>query len=119
MTLRRVLAGLIGLPLALLIVLFAVANRQDVTVSFDPFATDAPALSVALPLFAVILISVMGGVVLGGVSAWAKQGKWRKEARRRRVETARLEAETETARREAAVARNMALPAPTSARRAA
>ncbi|GLK67650.1 LapA family protein [Hansschlegelia plantiphila] len=111
MTLRRLLGGLIGVPLAIVIVLFAVANRQDVVVGFDPFAPDAPALSVTLPLFAVILVSLMAGVVVGGVASWLRQGKWRKEAKRRRVETSRLEAEKEAARREVASAR-VALPAP-------
>jgi uncharacterized integral membrane protein len=111
MTLRKILSVLIGLPLALLLVLFAVANRQSVTVGFDPFSPEAPALSVSLPLFAIILISVMGGVLVGGVASWMRQSKWRREAKVRRAEVSRLEAETETARREAAAAR-MALPAP-------
>jgi uncharacterized integral membrane protein len=116
MTFRRFLGGLIGVPLAIVIVLFAVANRQYVVVGFDPFAPKAPALSVSLPLFAVILVSLMAGVVVGGVASWAGQRRWRKEAKRRRVETTRLEAERESARREAAVARNaLALPAPRQA----
>jgi uncharacterized integral membrane protein len=116
MTFRRFISGLIGIPLAIVIVLFAVANRQDVVVGFDPFAPEAPALSVTLPLFAVILVSLMAGVVVGGVASWAGQRRWRKEAKRRRVETARLEAEREVARRDAAAARNaLALPAPRQA----
>jgi uncharacterized integral membrane protein len=110
---RRILGGLIGIPLAILIVLFAVANRQSVVVGFDPFAPEAPAFSVSLPLFAVILIALMAGVLVGGVASWAGQRKWRKEAKRRRVETARLEREKEAAVRDAAVARHaVALPAP-------
>lgn len=118
MRFRRFLAGLVGIPLALFIILFAVANRQSVTVGFDPFAPTTPAFSVSLPLFAVVLLSLMLGVLIGGVAAWARQGKWRKEAKRRRVQTERLEAETETARREAAMARRQAsaaLPAPRQA----
>jgi uncharacterized integral membrane protein len=117
MTARSVLTVLVGLPLALFIVLFAVANRQGVTLAFDPFAPETPALSVTLPLFAVVLLSVMLGVVVGGAASWAKQGKWRKEARRRRQQVEALEAETEQARREAAAARRSAgaLPAPSRA----
>jgi uncharacterized integral membrane protein len=117
MTFRRFLAGLIGIPLALFIILFAVANRQSVTIGFDPFAPTAPAFSFDLPLYAVVLLSLMLGVAVGGVASWARQGKWRKEAKRRRVQTERLEAETEQARREAATARRgvTALPAPQKA----
>lgn len=117
MTGRGLFSILVGLPLALFIVLFAVANRQGVTLAFDPFAPDTPALSVTLPLFAVVLISVMIGVLVGGAASWLRQGKWRKEARRRREQVDALEAETEQARREAAAARRAvsALPAPSRA----
>lgn len=113
MSLKRLLTGLIGIPLALFLILFAVANRQSVVIGFDPFAPDAPAFSVTLPLFAVILIAVMLGVVVGGVASWLRQGKWRREAKVKRAEVSRLETETERARRDAANARNaLALPAP-------
>ena len=120
MRFRRFLAGLIGIPLALLIILFAVANRQNVTIGFDPFAPTTPAVSIELPLFAVVMLSLMIGVIVGGVASWMRQGKWRKETRRRRIEAERMEAETETARREAAAARRQAsaaaaLPAPQKA----
>ncbi|WP_020181446.1 LapA family protein [Methylopila sp. M107] len=120
MRFRRFLSAVIGIPLALAFVLFAVANRQPVTLGFDPFSPEAPALSLSLPLFAVILLSLMIGVVVGGAASWARQGKWRKEAKRRRQEVDRLEAETEAARREAAAARRSvaALPAPSSQRAA-
>ena len=42
--LRRIIAALILVPLAIVLIAFAVANRQDVTVSFDPFSSVAPAL---------------------------------------------------------------------------
>ncbi|WP_020186702.1 LapA family protein [Methylopila sp. 73B] len=114
MTLRRLLTGLIGVPLFLILVLFAVANRQSVVVGFDPFSPEAPVLAApGLPLFAVILAAVMLGVVIGGSASWFRQGKWRKEAKTRRAEVSKLEAETERAHREAAAARQaLALPAP-------
>ncbi len=121
MRFRKFLAALVGLPLALAFVLFAVANRQSVTLGFDPFSPEAPALSLSLPLFAVVLISLMIGVAVGGCAAWLRQGKHRKVAKRRRQEIDRLETEIETARREAAAARRSsaaALPAPTSQRAA-
>lgn len=116
MSLKRLITGLVGIPLALLLILFAVANRQSVVIGFDPFSPETPALSVTLPLFAVILLAVMLGVVVGGVSSWMRQGKWRKEAKVKRAEVSRLETETEKARRDAANARNaLALPAPQKA----
>jgi uncharacterized membrane protein YciS (DUF1049 family) len=80
--LRRIVAAIILIPLAIIIVAFAVANRHQVTISFDPFAADEPAASVTLPLFALVIILLIFGVLLGGLATWLGQGKWRGAARR-------------------------------------
>ena len=50
--LRKILSAVILVPLLVIFVAFAVANRQTVTVSFDPFSSTAqPAYAVTLPLF--------------------------------------------------------------------
>lgn len=78
---RKLAKALILIPLAIVIVSLAVANRQVVTVSLDPFDQAHPAVSVALPLYVLILLLVIAGVVIGGVAAWLRQGKWRWRAR--------------------------------------
>ncbi len=80
--LRKIVAALILVPLAIIIIAFAVANRQIVTVSLDPFSPELPAASVTLPLFALIIVLLILGVVIGGVAAWLRQSKWRRTARR-------------------------------------
>ena len=40
--LRKIVAAVVLVPLAILIIAFAVANRQNVTVSFDPFSAAEP-----------------------------------------------------------------------------
>jgi uncharacterized integral membrane protein len=80
--LRKIVAVLILVPLAVIIIAFAVANRQIVTVSLDPFSGAEPAASVTLPMFALILVLLIIGVVIGGVASWLRQGKWRGAARR-------------------------------------
>ena len=80
--LRRIGTALIVVPPAATIIAFAVANRQTVMVSFDPFSATSPAYAVTLPLFAVILAVLILGVLIGGVAAWLRQGKWRRSARR-------------------------------------
>jgi len=80
--LRKIVAALILVPLAALIVAFAVANRQNVTVSLDPFNSNEPAASVALPLFVLVIVLLIAGVVIGGIAAWLRQSKWRRTARR-------------------------------------
>ena len=80
--LRKLVAAVILVPLAIVIVAFAVANRQPITVSFDPFAAADPAASVTLPLFVTIMVALIAGVVIGGAASWLRQGKWRGAARR-------------------------------------
>ncbi|MEP9380251.1 lipopolysaccharide assembly protein LapA domain-containing protein [Aquabacter sp. CN5-332] len=81
---RRVLSLIIGIPVCVLVVALAVANRRLVTLSFNPFSPDTGALSVSVPLFAVIFAALILGVVLGGAVAWFGQGRFRREARRAR-----------------------------------
>jgi uncharacterized integral membrane protein len=92
---RRFLSALVAIPVAIVLVLFAVANRAPVVLSLDPFAPEAPALAFQLPLFVVVFLALMAGVVVGGVADWLRQGRYRQEARARRSEVRRLEAERE------------------------
>ena len=83
---RKFIAIAVLVPLAILIVMFAVANREIITVSFDPFDSVAPALAFKMPLFMLIFALVTVGVVVGGIAAWLKQHKWRMRARRAEAE---------------------------------
>jgi uncharacterized integral membrane protein len=83
---RKAIAIAILVPLAILIVMFAVANREIITVSFDPFDSAHPALAFKMPLFMLIFALVTVGVVVGGIAAWLKQHKWRARARRAEAE---------------------------------
>ncbi len=79
---RKIVTAVILVPLAILIVVFAVANRQPVTVSFDPFASTNPAYSATVPLFVLIFVILVLGVVVGGIAAWVRQSPWRRTARK-------------------------------------
>jgi len=78
---RKFLTALIVIPLALIFLVFAVANRHFVTVSFDPFNSADPALSLSLPLFALIIVIAILGVIAGGLATWFGQRRWRRAAR--------------------------------------
>ncbi|MDI4658279.1 lipopolysaccharide assembly protein LapA domain-containing protein [Xanthobacter autotrophicus] len=86
----RILSLLIGLPLSIVAVALAVANRKSVTLSLDPFSPDAPALSVTLPLFALVFAALILGVLAGGIVVWARQGRFRRAAREARRELKRV-----------------------------
>ncbi len=67
---RKLVFWLVLVPLAIVILMFAVANREIVTVSFDPFSATRPAASVSVPLFVLIFSLVILGVIIGGIAAW-------------------------------------------------
>jgi uncharacterized integral membrane protein len=93
---RKIVTGIIVVPLAIIIVAFAVANRQMVTVSFDPFSSASPAYAATLPLFVLIFILLIVGVIIGGVAAWIGQAKWRRGHRRLDDEVRQLRSEVDT-----------------------
>jgi len=74
----RYLKLLLLAPVAVVLVLLAVANRQIVTFVFDPFSRGAEASSITLPLF---------------VFAFLAQGKHRRAARSYKRECEKLSAE--------------------------
>jgi uncharacterized integral membrane protein len=92
------LKALILFPIAIIVVLLAVANRGPVTLSLDPFSREAPEVAFTVPLFAVIFGAVMLGVVLGGMGAWLAQGKHRRAERQYKREARRLRADPARAR---------------------
>src|SRR5579871_1741247 len=97
----RFLAWLIGIPLGLLLVLFAVSNREFVTVGIWPF-TDG----ISAPAFVIALVPFGLGLVLGAIFAgigtvrahWRHQGAARK-VRRMEEEMAEMRARHKEASR--------------------
>ncbi|MGQ3675956.1 lipopolysaccharide assembly protein LapA domain-containing protein [Xanthobacter sp. TB0139] len=112
----RFLSILIGLPLSIIILALAVANRRMVTVSFDPFSATDPSLAVQVPLFAVVFAALIIGVVLGGGVTWLRQSRYRREAREARREARKEEVRKAEEKREANAAAVAALSLPTPPR---
>jgi len=78
---RKFFTALVVIPIAVIFLVFAIANRRLVTVSFDPFNSTDPSVGVTLPLFLVIIVVAILGVVAGGVATWFRQRHWRRAAR--------------------------------------
>jgi uncharacterized integral membrane protein len=97
---RKLVTVLILIPLALAIVLFAVGNRGPVSLAFDPFASEPPMFTFSAPVFLVLLCALIVGVVIGGVAAWSRQGKWRSRARRLAADLKAAQAESAALRRQ-------------------
>ena len=78
---RKFFTGLVLIPLGVVFVVFAVANRHLVTVSFDPFNSTDPSIAIRMPLFVVIIAVAILGVAAGGIATWFRQRHWRRAAR--------------------------------------
>jgi uncharacterized integral membrane protein len=109
---RRIFTVIIVIPLAVILIAFAVANRQAVTVSFDPFSSTDAASAATLPLFVLIFILVILGVIAGGIAAWLGQTKWRRAARRLDAEVRALRDEVDAERHRARTVTPDARPRP-------
>jgi len=90
---RKFLNAILFIPLGLIFVVFAVANRHAITVSFDPFDSRDPSLGVTLPLFVVLIAVAIFGVVAGGAATWIAQRHWRRAARRHEADAAQARME--------------------------
>jgi uncharacterized integral membrane protein len=92
---KKILRLLVAIPSALVLITLALINRQPVTLSLDPFNTP-PALALPpLPFYVFLLGGLMLGVALGGIVTWINQGHWRRQARNRKVEARRWQAEAD------------------------
>ena len=98
--LNRLLTVVVFIPLAIVLIALAVANRAPVDFTIDPFNPGNPGLTVSLPLFVLLFAALALGLVIGSLATWFRQGRYRKAARQR-----------ETAAADTAPART-SLPAP-------
>jgi uncharacterized integral membrane protein len=101
MVIRKIISGLVLIPLALIIIAFAVMNRQTVVLSFDPFNLAAPDYTLRIPLYVLVIVLVIAGVIIGGVAAWLRQGRWRRSARYYAAEARTLRADLDRYRHQA------------------
>jgi uncharacterized integral membrane protein len=77
---KRALQFIVLVPVVVVGLALAVANRANVTVSFDPFSSDTTG-QLQAPLFVVLLLAIGFGVVLGSSATWFAQGKHRRALR--------------------------------------
>ena len=109
----RLLSWIIMVPVALAVISFSVNNRDSIAIDVWP----AP-YTVEVPVFAIVLVSILGGMVIGAIVAWFSGGKTRSRARRnaRRAKTA--EREAGTLRQQALDAESAETPAETPSQKA-
>lgn len=87
---RKAIRLIVLIPLAIILIALALANRANVLLSLDPIRPETPAASITVPLFVALLGALIVGIFIGGITAWIGQGKWRRAARSHARELAEL-----------------------------
>jgi uncharacterized integral membrane protein len=91
---NRLLLVVVVVPLAVILVALAVANRHAASFTIDPFNPGNPALTIEVPLFVLLLLAMIVGMFVGSIATWLRQGRYRKLARLRSHEAERLRRQT-------------------------
>lgn len=87
---NRFMLIVVFVPLAIILIALAVANRELVAFTLDPFNPGNPKLTLTLPLFIFLFLALAVGMIVGSLATWVKQGRYRKLARQRGVEAENL-----------------------------
>jgi uncharacterized integral membrane protein len=87
---NRFLLIAVLVPLAIILVALAVANRGAVAFTLDPFNPGNPGLTWQMPLFVLLFAAIAVGMIVGSLATWWKQGRYRKLARQRGQEAETL-----------------------------
>ena len=74
----RLSTGLVVVPVVIVAAIVAVANRQDVTFSLDPFSANFPSVAFTLPLYGLVFLSILFGVLLGGAAVALRRTRRRR-----------------------------------------
>jgi uncharacterized integral membrane protein len=90
------LSWVVTLPLTIVAVVFAVANREDMVLRFWPLPW-----SFDLPVYLVVLGSLVAGFLAGGLVAWIAAAPRRRRARRTAERARELAHEVSELRRKA------------------
>lgn len=78
---KRILTIVVLIPIAVVLIVLSVTNRQAVTLALNPFRPSDPVLSVTAPFFVYLFAALILGVIIGSSATWLSQGKHRKRAR--------------------------------------
>lgn len=99
---NKIVGWLVLVPLSALMIAFALANRQLVSVNINPFVAPMDvAAGYGVPMFVVLYVVLLIGVLLGGIATWFAQGHHRQRERHWRREANQLTQELQASRRQA------------------
>ena len=91
--LKRILSLVVFVPLGILLIVLAVANRQAVTLALNPFNPEDSVLSLTAPFFLFVFVTLLIGMGIGSFVTWLNQGRYRRQARLEAKEAVKWQSE--------------------------
>ena len=84
--LKRLIFVVVVLPIALILLALAVANRQQVALNWNPFTPDFPGHQITAPMFVFLFVVFALGMIVGSMATWLKQSRYRRQAKVKEAE---------------------------------
>jgi len=89
----RFIGWIVAVPVAFIVIAFAIANRTPISVHFDPLPYELD-----IPLWAAVIGALAFGFILGAVIRWLFDHRWRADARQGKRHVRALEREISSLR---------------------
>lgn len=106
---RKTVNIVVLVPIAIVLIVLSVANRQAVTLALNPFEPSDAVLSVSAPFFVFLFAATILGMIIGSFATWLGQGKHRKRARAGATDAVKWQSEAERQRQRAEAAASQAI----------
>ncbi|SIQ71019.1 hypothetical protein SAMN05880582_10395 [Rhizobium sp. RU20A] len=106
---RKTVNIIVLVPIAIVLIVLSVANRQAVTLALNPFEPTDPVLSATAPFFVFLFAALILGMIIGSMATWVSQGKHRKRARAGATDAVKWQSEAERQRQRAETAASQAV----------
>lgn len=78
MTLKQIVSLIILIPVGVILIGFIIANRASVMLSLNPFESAGDNLTYHAPLFVWLFLFLALGIIIGGITVWFTQHRFRK-----------------------------------------
>ena len=98
---KKLINLVILVPVAIILIVLSIANRQSVALALNPFDPSDEVMSFHAPFFVYLFLALILGTILGAAITWFGQGKHRKRARLEAQEAARWQTEARQHQRRA------------------